>query len=142
MVGCSEKDALTHIGNHSVGAWVRETVTAPLCSTTCLPLAMYQTLKKGAKLRQEFPVRNCATEIVIPATGYGCVRTTGTVRHKAEVQRQGQREQLFSDMSWAHFAGKKNRPPPPAVEIEMAKTHAAQSMRNTGCNFGPWCIVV
>ena len=34
-----------------------------------------------------------------PAMGYGCVCTTGTVRHKAEVQSKSQREKLFSDMS-------------------------------------------
>ena len=39
-----------------------------------------------------------------PAVGYGCVCTTGTVRHKAEVQSKSQREKLFSDMSWAPFA--------------------------------------
>ena len=40
----------------------------------------------------------------LPAMGYGCVCTTGTVRHKAEVQSKSQREKLFSDMSWAPFA--------------------------------------
>ena len=34
-----------------------------------------------------------------PAMGHGCVCTTGTVRHKAEVQSKSQREKLFSDMS-------------------------------------------
>ena len=42
--------------------------------------------------------------ILPPAMGYGCVCTTGTVRHKAEVQSKSQREKLFSDMSWAPFA--------------------------------------
>ena len=36
---------------------------------------------------------------VTPAMGYGCACTTGTVRHKAEVQSKSQREKLFSDMS-------------------------------------------
>ena len=34
-----------------------------------------------------------------PAMGYRCVCTTGTVRHKAEVQSKSQRGKLFSDMS-------------------------------------------
>ena len=35
------------------------------------------------------------------AMGYRCVCTTGTVRHKAEVQSKSQRGKVFSDMSWA-----------------------------------------
>ena len=34
-----------------------------------------------------------------PTMGYGCVCTTGTARHKAEMQSKSQREKLFSDMS-------------------------------------------
>ena len=39
-----------------------------------------------------------------PAMGYRCVCTTGTVRHKAEVQSKSQREKLFGDMPKAPFA--------------------------------------
>ena len=39
-----------------------------------------------------------------PAPGYRCVCTTGTVRHKAEVQSKSRREKRFTDVSWAPFA--------------------------------------
>ena len=39
-----------------------------------------------------------------PTMGYRCVGTTGTVRHKAEVQSKSQRGKLFSDISQAPFA--------------------------------------
>ena len=46
-----------------------------------------------------------------PAVGHRCVCMAGTVRHKAEVQSKSQRETLFSDVSRAPFAAKRNRHP-------------------------------